>query len=220
MMGDLTRHLPAGKLGQPLYTMLPLRMVTGVCALKTQAIILPHVLWSKIYHNYPHVWRSRICPSPAAVTRFWEAMDQHPTKSLLENREGGLGKLVPFAIHADDVPVAGVGKSWQKMCTEFSWTTIYTILFSLLCFVCKRRLLKYVLLSWYYKRRLSYNSRQQLKECFAVNIQSTTGAAFWAMVRPATHSTSFGRATLCCSTSRLRRHETQCDALFGFWLGH
>jgi hypothetical protein len=31
MFAELKRHLPASRLGDPLYTMLPLRMVTGVC---------------------------------------------------------------------------------------------------------------------------------------------------------------------------------------------
>ena len=122
MYTDLKRHLPAPRLGKPLLTMLPLRMVTGVCALKTQAIILPHVLWSNIYNHYPHIWETRVCPSVDAISKFWTAMSEHPTKRLVENREGGLAKLVPISIHADDVPVSGVGKSWQKMCTEFSWS--------------------------------------------------------------------------------------------------
>ena len=123
---QVNAYLQNSQLGDPEYVLMPLRMGKDVWRKVTQAIIMPHILFSKIYHHYKSAWATFISPGDETIKSFWQAMSDHPIYNIVRNREGGFMKnLVPLAMHGDDVPVTGVGKSWQKLVTVFSWFPFY-----------------------------------------------------------------------------------------------
>jgi hypothetical protein len=55
-----------------------------------QAILLPHEMFSCIFHNYPNTWSLSVLPSQERLASFWEANQGHPNMSnhpvkLIEN---------------------------------------------------------------------------------------------------------------------------------------
>ena len=90
---------------------------------------MPHILHSNIYNNYNDIWGCRIVSGGAdAIQTFWAAMLDHPIIEIVREKEGGYTtNLVPLATHSDDVLVAGVGKTWQKLISVFSF--VFSIIF-------------------------------------------------------------------------------------------
>jgi hypothetical protein len=132
MHKQVTDHFPSCELGRPSYILLPLKIGKDVVAPRLQGIIMPHMLFAKIFQHYKEAWQQYILPSEEALMGFWDAMVEHPIFSIVGSREGGYRDcLIPLALHGDDVPVTGVGKSWQKLITVFS------------CFFFKALLLSY-----------------------------------------------------------------------------
>ena len=120
----LAEFIPC-QMAPPFRCRLHIKISKTAVALREQAINLPHVMFSKIYHNRPIVWLSKIAPSEEVIESFWTAMDNasHPMITFLHERPGGYKKKgIPLRMHGDDVPVVGVGKSWTKMASVFSWT--------------------------------------------------------------------------------------------------
>ena len=114
-----------------------------------QAIILPHVLFSTLYHHYPSTWRKRICPSSEVLVEFWQAAENHPQMKdhPLLSQENYQAKTIPLAMHGDGTAATGIGKVWAKMMTILGLTSLVgygstlenisgCILFSTAC-VCK-----------------------------------------------------------------------------------
>ena len=94
-----------------------------------QDIIMPHALFSDIYHRYPNTWKARVAPSPDVFENFWHEMTDHPLMehSKLNTREDFRHKAVALRMHGDGVPVTGVGKSWAKMMDIWSWICVRSI---------------------------------------------------------------------------------------------
>ena len=89
-------------------------------------MLLPHELFSVIYHSYKAVWSKTVAPSVDTVKKFWHAvrlhpqMQDHPMKAKPSWNE----RTVPIAVHGDGVPIVGVGKAWSRMMTHYSWYSL------------------------------------------------------------------------------------------------
>ena len=119
------RCLPDSKMTPAFRTQMPMQIRKGVVASREQAIILPHVMFSDLYHQYPKAWKTKVVPSVENLEGFWAAMEGHPLleTSGLRARDGGYKRNgVPLRIHGDDVPITGVGKTWCKMTSVWSWS--------------------------------------------------------------------------------------------------
>ena len=92
-----------------------------------QMMLLPHEIFSTLYHSYKEAWSSMICPSTERLREFWNLQKQHPAYSchpvLLAN-EKFTSKLVPLALHGDGTPVIGIGKIWSRQLTTWSWNSL------------------------------------------------------------------------------------------------
>ena len=102
---------------------IPLRGFRQTCS---QMMLLPHELFSVIYHSYKAVWSKTVAPSVDTVKKFWHAvrlhpqMQDHPMKAKPSWNE----RTVPIAVHGDGVPIVGVGKAWSRMMTHYSWYSL------------------------------------------------------------------------------------------------
>ena len=103
-------------------------------------MILPHELFSSVYHCYKKAWVNRICPSRARVEKFWESVNgtvqfmTHPVRL----RPNFRSHCIPLSIHGDGTPVVGIGKAWGKLLDIWSWQSLLvsgpTILRTMLIF--------------------------------------------------------------------------------------
>ena len=92
-----------------------------------QAVLLPHILFSNIYHQYAATWRKSVCPSEDVLERFWTDMvdSGNPNvRGVLTRRRNWKRRCVPLAVHGDGVPVTGVGKGWTQTVTNWSWYSL------------------------------------------------------------------------------------------------
>jgi len=89
------------------------------------AMILPHELFSAIYHNYPAMWAECMYPCAEVCLRFWSCMRNglhfkcHPARYIND-----LSKVIPLRLHGDGTPASGIGKSWGKMVDVFSLSSM------------------------------------------------------------------------------------------------
>ena len=101
----------------PLFrAIIPLDLQERVPRLVEQCMLLPHVVFSSMYHHYHASFIKRICPSSETLRDFWTKLERHP---LLHNHpvrriRGWRDRCVPLSIHGDGVPCVAVGKSWGK----------------------------------------------------------------------------------------------------------
>ena len=93
---------------------------------QVQAAMLPHELFSAIYHSYSGAWRNSILPESKRVAEFWEAVKDHPQMEShpLLSRAGHKQFAIPIGFHGDGVPIVGLGKGWVKMALVFSWCSL------------------------------------------------------------------------------------------------
>lgn len=90
-------------------------------------ILLPHELFSAIYHKYPEAFVSSILGGgPHNIKEFWSAMRgsryfaNHPFAARRDLQSKG----VPLALHGDGVSVVGVKKTWCKSVDAYSWSSL------------------------------------------------------------------------------------------------
>ena len=88
------------------------------------AFIMPHVLFSKIYHNYKSAWSKIILQSQESLAAFWDDMQGNPQLEAVPARPDMREKCIPLAIHGDGTPVTGVGKAWSKQYDVWSWCSL------------------------------------------------------------------------------------------------
>ena len=91
-----------------------------------QSMLLPHELFSSIYHSYKGAWRQSLYGSADSIRKFWQAQASHPQMaghpvSFKPNR---LTLAIPLSLHGDDVPVTGVGKAWTGKLTQWCWASL------------------------------------------------------------------------------------------------
>ena len=92
-----------------------------------QAVMLPHILFSSIYHQYAATWRKSVCPSMDVLEKFWTDMVESGNPNVqgaLTRRKNWKRRCVPLAVHGDGVPVTGVGKGWTQTVTNWSWYSL------------------------------------------------------------------------------------------------
>ncbi|OLP80377.1 hypothetical protein AK812_SmicGene39217 [Symbiodinium microadriaticum] len=90
---------------------------------KQQDMLLPHEVFSSMFHQYPEAFENNLLNSEAELERFWEAARNHPQYQghPISDRDTFQRKCVPIGIHGDDVPITGIGKGWTSKMTIFSW---------------------------------------------------------------------------------------------------
>ena len=125
---DLSRHLAPPKLSSSL-TLIDVWMKKGpFCRHQvSHPILLPHEVFAAIFEHYPDVFHNSLCGGTKNPTaKFWSSMDGHPqyVDHPVKLRDNHHDKCIPITLHADGVPIAGVGKSWSKSVDCYSWTSL------------------------------------------------------------------------------------------------
>ena len=96
------------------------------------AVLLPHALFSVMYHSFRDEFVKRICGgSFDNISCFWKdnanhpALVGHPMKHHPYAKRYGpySKKAIPIAVHGDGVPTIAVGKAWQKTVEGISWSS-------------------------------------------------------------------------------------------------
>ena len=89
-----------------------------------QSLMLPHEVFSKLYHQYPEYWRSCFLPGgDKELAAFWKGFAGHPSMAdgTFQSRPSYRTTLIPLGIHGDGVPITGLGKVWCKLMQVYSW---------------------------------------------------------------------------------------------------
>ena len=114
------------RLPAPYVAKLPFKAPVGE---QDQHFLLPHELFSSMYHNYNDKFHECIAP-PHEVSRFWEEISagdpsfrSHPARDRAHFAE----RCVPIACHGDDVPIVGIGKGWTSKMSVFSWCSLLSL---------------------------------------------------------------------------------------------
>ena len=107
---------------------IPLRDFRQTCS---QMLLLPHELFSVIYHSYKAVWSKTVAPSVDTVKKFLAQSDSarrckvpprslspHQSQTKPERAHGSNRR------HGNGVPIVGVGKAWSRMMTRYSWYSL------------------------------------------------------------------------------------------------
>ena len=89
-----------------------------------QSMLLPHEIFSCLYHEYKETWKQIILPSSAKLKEFWELQTSHPAYSTMASVADFDKKMVPIAFHGDGTPVIGIGKIWSRQLTIFSMNSL------------------------------------------------------------------------------------------------
>ena len=97
---------------------MPIRLPPAGIIKQPMGIILPHVLFACLFHNFHDKWVDRICGGRLQnITEFWETQQDNPAfpghpmhAHVRPYRE----MAIPFAMHGDGVTVTAVGKKSQK----------------------------------------------------------------------------------------------------------
>lgn len=93
---------------------------------RPQTFILPHVLFSVLYHDHRDAFDARVRGPVGRREEFWESMRGNPhfASHPVRLRNNFESLAVPLAIHGDGVPVTGVGKSWSKSLESYNWGSL------------------------------------------------------------------------------------------------
>ena len=94
-----------------------------------QAMLLPHIIFSSVYHHYQAAWQKIILPSEGRLKEFWKLQSQakHPAFAghpVLNSTPEFQKKMVPLALHGDGTPVIGIGKIWSRQLTIYSFNSL------------------------------------------------------------------------------------------------
>ena len=88
--------------------------------------LLPHKLFSALYHFLPQAFENSILGGDAAnVRKFWATMHNHPVVvARPQLRAKDLGKLVPLGLHGDGVSYMQTRRAGGKSMDALSWTSL------------------------------------------------------------------------------------------------
>lgn len=92
-----------------------------------QMMLLPHELFSALFHSYKDAWSSMIVPNESRIKEFWDLQVLHPAYAnhpILTSNEKFRSKLIPLSLHGDGTPVIGIGKIWSRQLTTWSWNSL------------------------------------------------------------------------------------------------
>ena len=126
---DLVKHVNCRCKDAAIHVQVPLRTGFNMFKLFPTAMMLPHIWFSLIFHNYASSWTSRIYGSAERLRLFWSEMARSPTNPIYANhpvraRADHKTKCIPFTLHGDAVPVVGVGKCWSRSLFVFSFASL------------------------------------------------------------------------------------------------
>ena len=97
---------------------MPVRLPPAGITKIPMGIIMPHVLFSSMYHQFYDNWVARICGGRLEnLTEFWDTQADNPAFAahpMHRHPEPFRQKAIPFAMHGDGVTVTAVGKKSQK----------------------------------------------------------------------------------------------------------
>ncbi|CAE7257207.1 unnamed protein product [Symbiodinium sp. CCMP2592] len=106
----------------PMLVSIPFRHPVGN---RMQAMLLPHQLFSDIYHHHRATWEQCILGPPGDLQQFWSVTSSHPAVTpAMKARKDLADRCVPLCLHGDGVPLTGRGKAWQQLMTDFSWYSL------------------------------------------------------------------------------------------------
>jgi hypothetical protein len=106
---------------------IPVKSADGGIQVQDYNMLCPHSLFAALYHsNYDGFVRRVLGGDVGNIKRFWDCQKDHPNyvgHPILED-PWFCTKVVPIAIHGDDVPSISVGKAWTKMVQCVSWSSL------------------------------------------------------------------------------------------------
>jgi hypothetical protein len=72
--------------------------------------VFPHELFASLYHDYPDLFRSRLCPGTSVLRGFWQSQEDHPQMEghPIRDRPDYDKRAIPISFHGDGVPVTGL----------------------------------------------------------------------------------------------------------------
>jgi hypothetical protein len=128
---DLERHLAPTPISEAISTIgVFMRKGQGHITKVEHPILLPHELFAKLYEHRPDEFFQRLCNgSTDNIGKFWDAMLRPPAHPACDGHTlhtipNFKQVLIPLAFHGDGVPVAGVGRAWQKSLDVYSWCSL------------------------------------------------------------------------------------------------
>ena len=130
MHSELVRSLGGYKWARPSFVQLPLRCRPGIedSALlsKHQVVLWPHEMMAAMWENYMGLFRDCVFPGAGVARKFWNEVDRTPWMARHPMRRVPNWKdiHIPITLHGDGVPVTGLGKTWSKSYTIYSWNSI------------------------------------------------------------------------------------------------
>lgn len=89
-----------------------------------QSMLLPHILFADLFHNYQQVFQSSILPKEGDIRAFWKLQQSHPAWKKHPLSKRSVAKCIPLLLHGDGTPVISIGKLWSKQLTIFSWASM------------------------------------------------------------------------------------------------
>ena len=120
MHGELLRFATKkSKFDDPYCCFLPFKAPWNK---QSQTLMLPHVVFSNLFHKYPGAFKKIMAPDENFLLEFWELQKGHPAyQSHPEVGKPGFDprKAVPLCLHGDGTPVVGIGKIWARMMTTW-----------------------------------------------------------------------------------------------------
>ena len=122
LLCSLVKHLEDSVLSDAsMQLSIPLA-VGRAFAFLPQMLLLPHVLFSVMFHKYRSSFDRYIQGS--SLSTFWEDMVGNPQYEDHPVKARDTSKAVPLSLHGDGVASIGLGKSWQKSFEAFSWSSL------------------------------------------------------------------------------------------------
>jgi hypothetical protein len=85
------------------------------------------MLFSALYDTHNDLFVSRMAGGgQEKVVEFWQAMEGHPQYQShpLRRRRNHRQRCIPLGLHADGVPISGIGKSWGRSVDVISWCSL------------------------------------------------------------------------------------------------
>eukprot|EP00438_Fugacium_kawagutii_P009843 Skav209194 [mRNA] locus=C9123531:153:1742:- [translate_table: standard] len=89
-----------------------------------QSMLLPHILFADLFHNYQQAFQASILPKQDDITAFWGLQKQHAAWKRHPLSRRSTSKCIPLLLHGDGTPVISIGKLWSKQLTIFSWASM------------------------------------------------------------------------------------------------
>ena len=88
--------------------------------------ILPHELFAPLFNEYGPFWEKVMLGQKTCseMSDFWAHAKTHACIADV-CPVGALDRVVPLAVHGDEVPVVGRGKVWCKQALVVSWYSMW-----------------------------------------------------------------------------------------------